>query len=65
MNQQWHNEAGTSVQGDARYAPVNESSEAVGESVFFRRGEVFPTPPNGAISWLQEDALTKAPPADS
>jgi len=63
MNQQWHYAAGTMVQGDARYAPVNDDSDAVGESVFFRKGEVFPEPPNGASAWLQEDAVTKPSPA--
>jgi hypothetical protein len=59
MSQQWINAADTLVEGDVRYAAVNEDSQAVSESLFFRKGEVFPAPPNGAIGWLQEDALNK------
>lgn len=62
MNQQWISEGGTRVEGDAQYAPVNAESEPVGASRPFRRGDVFPSPPDDAIGWLQEDALR---PADS
>ncbi len=60
MSQQWISEAGTRVEGDARYAPVNQAGEAVGETVFLRRGQTFPATPNDSIGWLEKDALSSS-----